>query len=72
MTVPMQNESQSRGASAVPDVYDVVVSGGGLAGLSLSRHLKLTNADLSVLVLDKLRRPLPEVICRMSFCIWRN
>jgi len=33
------------------DRYDVVVCGGGLAGLTLSRQLKRAMPDLTVLVL---------------------
>jgi flavin-dependent dehydrogenase len=38
--------------------YDVVICGGGLAGLTLARQLKLNFPDISVLLLDKLARPL--------------
>ncbi|XWK89436.1 MAG: FAD-dependent monooxygenase [Phormidium sp.] len=40
--------------------YDVVICGGGLAGLTLARQLKLQKPSISVLVLDKMARPLPE------------
>jgi flavin-dependent dehydrogenase len=40
--------------------YDVIICGGGLAGLSLARQLTLKFNDLSILVLEKLERPLPE------------
>ena len=42
------------------DIYDVVICGGDLAGLSLARQLKLRKNDFSVLVIDKLSRPFPE------------
>ena len=42
------------------DVYDVVICGGGLAGLTLARQLKLQKPNISVVVLDKMARPLPE------------
>lgn len=40
--------------------YDVVICGGGLAGLSLARQLHLSGSRASILVLDALGRPLPE------------
>lgn len=40
--------------------YDVAICGGGLAGLTLGRQLKLKQPNLSVVVLDKMARPLPE------------
>lgn len=41
-------------------VYDLVICGGGLAGLSLARQLRLSGMDLSVLILEQLPRPLPD------------
>ena len=40
--------------------YDVLICGGGLAGLTLARQLKLELPSLSVAVIDRLTRPLPE------------
>ncbi len=39
--------------------YDVIICGGGLAGLALARQLRLTDSAGRILVLDRLRRPLP-------------
>ncbi|MHC5209629.1 MAG: NAD(P)/FAD-dependent oxidoreductase [Planctomycetota bacterium] len=39
---------------------DVVICGGGLAGLLLARQLRQELPDLSVTVLEKTRRPLPD------------
>jgi flavin-dependent dehydrogenase len=40
--------------------YDVVICGGGLAGMCLARQLKLANSGISVLILEKNRFPLRE------------
>src|SRR5580700_6384347 len=40
--------------------YDVVICGGGLAGLCLARQLKRERNDISVLVLEKNRFPVRE------------
>ncbi len=40
-------------------MYDVVICGGGLAGLCLARQLKLTMPELSVLVLEKASGEVP-------------
>ncbi len=40
--------------------YDVIICGGGLAGLALARQLSLYSPELAVLVLERMRRPLPE------------
>ena len=40
--------------------FDVVICGGGLAGLTLARQLRLRMPDLSIAILDQATRPLPE------------
>jgi flavin-dependent dehydrogenase len=40
--------------------YDVIICGGGLAGMCLARQLKLENSSISVLILEKSRFPVRE------------
>jgi flavin-dependent dehydrogenase len=40
--------------------FDVVICGGGLAGLTLARQLRRNLPQLSILVADRLTRPIPE------------
>lgn len=40
--------------------FDIVIAGGGLAGLTLARHLRRAHPSLSVLVVDREKGPLPE------------
>ena len=46
--------------------FDVVICGGGLAGLTLARHLKLEMPELSVAVIERLKRPLPEAAFKVG------
>jgi flavin-dependent dehydrogenase len=46
--------------------FDVLVAGGGLAGLTLARQLKLEVPGLSVAVIDRLARPLPEAAFKVG------
>ena len=39
------------------DAYDVAILGGGLAGLTLARQIKLTRPDTSIVVLEKREGP---------------
>lgn len=46
--------------------YDVAIAGGGLAGLCLAKQLKDTIPDLSVLVCDRVRSPLPAAAFKVG------
>ncbi len=40
--------------------YDVIITGGGLAGLCLARQLRQEHPDITVLVAEKKKHPVPE------------
>jgi flavin-dependent dehydrogenase len=46
--------------------FDVVICGGGLAGLTLARQLKQQLPQISVVLIDKLSRPLPEAAFKVG------
>ena len=46
--------------------FDVLIAGGGLAGQCLARQLKLTRPQLSVVVIDAVKRPLPEAAFKVG------
>lgn len=46
--------------------FDVVICGGGMAGLSMARQLNLELPGLSVLVIDREARPLPEAAWKIG------
>ncbi len=48
------------------DRVDVAICGGGLAGLTLARQLWIEHPDLSVAVIDRLTRPLPEATFKVG------
>ena len=48
------------GEIAGPDHYDVVIMGGGVAGLTLALHLRRARPDARVLVVERQQHPVPE------------
>lgn len=46
--------------------YDVTICGAGLAGLTLARQLKRQMPELSVYLIDRLTRPLPEATFKVG------
>jgi flavin-dependent dehydrogenase len=46
--------------------YDVVITGGGLAGLTLARQLRQEHPDLQVLVAEKRAHPAPEAAFKVG------
>lgn len=57
----MQTSSPKSADRAVPPrSFDVVICGGGKAGLLLARHIRRELPELSVTILEKTTRPLPD------------
>ena len=46
--------------------YDVIICGAGMAGLTLARQLKLQLPQLSICILDKLSRSLPQATFKVG------
>ncbi len=56
----LQESVDGSGGAADGLTFDVVICGGGLAGLTLARQLRRTHPALRVLLAEKTARPLPE------------
>ena len=52
--------SNAQNADDTSDQYDVVLLGGGIAGLTLALELKKTHPATRILVIDKQKHPVPE------------
>ena len=48
------------------DQYDVIILGGGLAGLTLARQLKQARPETTVLVVEKRQHPVPEAAFKIG------
>ncbi|NOQ16971.1 MAG: FAD-binding protein, partial [Methyloprofundus sp.] len=46
--------------------YDVLIMGGGLAGLSLAIQLKLKSSGLRILIAEKAPHPAPEAAYKVG------
>ncbi|MDP6909077.1 MAG: NAD(P)-binding protein, partial [Flavobacteriales bacterium] len=46
--------------------YDVVICGGGLAGLTLSYQLKQESPQITIAVIEKTVRPLPDATLKIG------
>jgi flavin-dependent dehydrogenase len=60
MNIPARGQRAIEGHMTSPQHRDVLIVGGGLAGLSLAIQLRRTCPDLSVAILEKRKHPLPE------------
>src|SRR2546426_74749 len=58
--VLLQRLQQQAPADASPDEYDVVILGGGMAGLTLALQLKQTRPATRIIVIEKQEHPVPE------------
>src|SRR5690606_21138342 len=56
----------ARGISAVTQQCDLVIAGGGLAGMGLALQLKAATPELDIVVLEKNTFPRPKAIAKVG------
>jgi flavin-dependent dehydrogenase len=61
-----QIERTDRIASTDIKVCDVIIAGGGLAGLGLAKQLKTANPDLAIVIVEKQAFPRPLAIAKVG------
>lgn len=66
MTDRSASQFEIKSIRAPQSQYDVAILGGGLAGLTLALHLKLTRPDTSILVAEKREAPAPEAAFKVG------
>ena len=59
MIGPMATSSAAQAAAPSAGRHDVIITGGGLAGLTLALQLKQADAGLDILVLERRVHPVP-------------
>jgi flavin-dependent dehydrogenase len=58
--------ARRNGETSGPDHYDVVIMGGGAAGLTLALHLRRARPGVRVLVVERQEHPVPETTYKVG------